>query len=164
MILPPNIHVLRAPETLDYYHAQTVVLPVGMSALELWNRLMTQPLPLMSLAFRLRDAISARFGVRKIGGFSGQRADQVAVGDRLDFFLVEHVAPDVLVLTERDRHLDVMTCLSTSENRVTITSSVVTHNAFGRAYMLPVGIAHKLFVGAMLRRLKRSFESGQPAV
>ncbi len=80
------------------------------------------------------------------------------VGERLDFFLVEHSAPDVLVLTERDRHLDVMICLSISDRVFTITSSVVIHNAFGRFYMVPVGQVHKLIVNRDLKRLKRSLE------
>ncbi|MHC2087965.1 DUF2867 domain-containing protein [Methylobacterium sp. CM6244] len=59
----------------------------------------------MSLAFRLRDSIAARFGVKAIGGFSGERRIQAHAGETLDFFLVEHSAPDMLVLTVRDRHL-----------------------------------------------------------
>ena len=72
-------------------------------------------------------------------------------------------APDMLVLTERDRHLDVMICLSISERVFTITSSVVTHNAFGRAYMVPVGQVHKLIVNSDLKRLKRTLERQQKA-
>ena len=114
---------------------------------------MARPLPLMALAFRLRDAVSARFGVRPIGGFSGARRQAVKVGERLDFFLVEHAAPQVLVLTERDRHLDVMTCITTSGGELAITSSVITHNRYGRIYMWPVAPAHRLIVRHMLRRM-----------
>ena len=155
MILRSNIHVLQPQAQLDYFDSRSVQLPVALSALEAWNLMMDRPLPLMQTAFRLRDAISARFGVKRIGGFSGQHRGAVAAGDRLDFFLVEYAAPDVLVLTERDRHLDVMTCVSTSNRLLTITSSVVIHNLFGRLYMLPVGLAHKLIVSTMLRRLDR---------
>lgn len=109
----------------------------------------------MRLAFRTRDAISSLFGVKRIGGFSGEKRETVRPGERLDFFLVEHSAPDVLVLTERDRHLDVMLCLSIIDRVLTITSSVVTHNTFGRIYMLPVGPVHKLIVGHDFKRLKQ---------
>lgn len=70
-------------------------------------------------------------------------------------FLVEHSAPDLLILSVRDRHLDVMICLSITDRVFTITSSVVTHNVFGRLYMLPVGLVHKLLVNRDLERLKR---------
>lgn len=81
-------------------------------------------------------------------------------GDYLDFFLVEHSAPDMLVLTARDRHLDVMICLSIVDRVLTITSSVVTHNLFGRIYMLPVGPAHKLIINSDMKRLRRKLEEG----
>lgn len=93
--------------------------------------------------------------MRRIGGFTRQPAETVRAGEMLDFFLVEHAAPDLLVLTERDRHLDVMTCISTAGTEVAITSSVVTHNRFGRAYMVVVGPAHRLIVWRMLRWLRR---------
>lgn len=152
------IRTLRPPDELDYYDTRSITLPVAISALEAWN-LMTaeQSLPLR-LAFRVRDAISARQGVKRIGGFSGVPRTSVKVGDRLDFFLVEECAPDLLVMTVRDRHLDVMICLSVAEQVLTVTASVVTHNRFGCLYMLPVGPAHKLIVNGDLKRLKRALE------
>ncbi|MGB0968020.1 MAG: DUF2867 domain-containing protein, partial [Halocynthiibacter sp.] len=93
-----------------------------------------------------------------IGGFSAERPQRetpVQKGDHLDFFLVEDIQPQLLVMTDRDTHLDVMTCISTFDQRLTITSSVVVHNWFGHAYMLVVGPAHKLIVNAMIRGLKR---------
>lgn len=154
---------LVAPEgQLDFRHEASVDLPLALTPLQAWTRIMADPLPGLGLAFRLRDAISARFGVRRIGGFSGRPVTQVQPGDRLDFFAVEAVAPDLLTLTARDRHLDVMVCVTTRERRLSVTASVVTHNAFGRAYMLPVAPAHRLIVRAMLRRLRRNLESFQP--
>ena len=160
MIVQPNIHILQPLDTLDYYDSRSVLLPVEITPLEAWNLALAGAQPVLRAAFRVRDAVSARFGVKRIGGFSGVPKTSVEVGEHLDFFLVEHAAPDVLVLTERDRHLDVMTCISTQGRELTITSSVVTHNAFGRAYMLPVGPAHKLIVNWMLRRIKRAVERG----
>lgn len=143
---------------LDYYDQRSILLPRALTPLDAWNAMIGDPLPFLGLAFRIRDAISSLFGVRRIGGFSRRQRSAVKAGDRLDFFLVEEVADDRLVLTERDRHLDVMTTISTEDRRLTITSSVITHNGFGRAYMVPVGPAHKLIVTTMLRRLKRRLE------
>lgn len=159
MILHDNIHVLRAKEDLYYYDSRSVQLPAAISPLAAWNLMVEGAHPFLRGAFWVRDTISSCFGVKRIGGFSPVQRHAIKAGDHLDFFLVEHEAPDVLVLTERDRHLDVMTCISTRERRLTITSSVVVHNWFGRAYMLPVGPAHKLIVNAMLRRVKRSLEA-----
>lgn len=146
--------LLAPPDRLAYYHQARIDLPFPIPPIELWNRMMARPLPLIGLAFRIRDAIAARFGVKRIGGFTGQRAATPRPGDRLDFFLVERADPESLTLTERDRHLDVMISVTSTGHQAAITASVVTHNAFGRAYMLPVGPAHRLIVWAMLRRLR----------
>ena len=157
-----SVHTLRPLPELDYHDSRSVLLPVQITALQAWNLMTAEQGPLMRLAFRTRDGISSLFGVKRIGGFSGTRREAVQAGDYLDFFLVEHSAPEVLVLTERDRHLDVMTCVSLADRVLTITSSVVTHNTFGRLYMLPVGPAHKLIVNSYLKRLKRKLQGMEP--
>ena len=157
-----SIQTLRPLPELDYHDSRSVLLPVQITALQAWNLMTAGQGPLMRLAFRTRDGISSLFGVKRIGGFSGTRREAVQAGDYLDFFLVEHSAPEVLVLTERDRHLDVMTCVSLADRVLTITSSVVTHNTFGRLYMLPVGPAHKLIVNSYLKRLKRKLQGMEP--
>ena len=157
-----SIQTLRPLPELDYHDSRSVLLPVQITALQAWNLMTAEQGPLMRLAFRTRDAISALFGVKRIGGFSGTRREVVQAGDYLDFFLVEYSAPEVLVLTERDRHLDVMTCVSLADRVLTITSSVVTHNTFGRLYMLPVGPAHKLIVNSYLKRLQRKLQGMEP--
>ena len=157
-----SVHTLRPLPELDYHDSRSVLLPVQITALQAWNLMTAGQGPLMRLAFRTRDGISSLFGVKRIGGFSGTRREAVQVGDCLDFFLVEYSAPEVLVLTERDRHLDVMTCVSLADRVLTITSSVVTHNTFGRLYMLPVGPAHKLIVNSYLKRLQRKLQGMEP--
>ena len=151
-------HTLGAPSELDYYDYRSVPLSAEISALDAWNIMTAESGPLLRLAFRIRDGISSRFGVKRIGGFSGNRRVTVQAGERLDFFLVEDCAPDRLVLTERDRHLDVMICLSIADRVLTITSSVITHNTFGRLYMLPVRPAHKLIVNRYMARLQRKLQ------
>ncbi|WP_052272489.1 DUF2867 domain-containing protein [Leisingera sp. ANG-M7] len=171
--MPPNrlacaatarIQVLAPAKELDFLDTQSLVLPVPVTPLEAWNIMHQRPLPGMKLAFRLRDAISTLFGVRRIGGFSGRQGQDVSAGDKLDFFLVEAVSDQVLTLTVRDRHLDVMTCVTSNSGVLSITSSVKTHNLFGRIYMLPVRPAHKLIVSVSLKRLGRELAQRQAAV
>ena len=155
----PDADIVAPYDALDFFDSRSIDLREPMTALEAWNLAMRQPLPGVALAFRLRDAISERFGVKRIGGFSGQQASLPRVGERLDFFLVERIEPKVLTLSERDRHLDVLTCITTHDQRLTITSSVKVHNLFGRAYMIPVAPAHRLIVTALLRRIARALDA-----
>ncbi len=165
--MPPNslgraatarIQILAPAKELDFLDTQSVVLPAPVTPLEAWNIMHAKPLPGMKLAFRLRDAISACFGVKRIGGISRAPKAAVKTGDKLDFFLVEALSDEVMTLTVRDRHLDVMTCVSSSSGVLSVTSSVKTHNLFGRIYMIPVRPAHKLIVALSLKRLRREFD------
>lgn len=153
-----SAHTLRQLPDLDYYDRRSIQISKPITALEAWNFMTAEPSLLMRLAFGIRDAISALFGVKRIGGFSGKPKQAVAAGDKLDFFLVEHSAHDTLVLTARDRHLDVMICISVVDRMLSVTSSVVIHNLFGRIYMLPVGPVHRLIVDRDMRRVTRKLE------
>ncbi|MFW8634113.1 DUF2867 domain-containing protein [Cribrihabitans pelagius] len=166
-VMPPSslaraatarIQVLAPAADLDFLDTQSIVLPVPLTPLEAWNLMHARPLPGMKLAFRLRDAVSACFGARRIGGISNKAHANVHPGDKLDFFLVEAISPEVLTLTVRDKHLDVMTCITCSSGVLSVTSSVKTHNLFGRAYMIPVRPAHKLIVALTLKRLRQALE------
>lgn len=160
IILPEStIRVLAPVDTLDYFDKQSAILVENVSPLQAWNLIMEDPQPLLKGAFKIRDLVSKQFGVKSIGGFSGVSQVTVQKGDFLDFFLVEYIDEKTLVLTERDRHLDVMTCVSTFGQEISITSSVLVHNLFGRAYMVPVGIAHKFIVRNMLTRLQRKLNA-----
>ena len=157
IILPDtNIRVLQQISKLYYYDKQDTLLPEEMTALAAWNRIMSDPQRLLKVAFKLRDAISSIFGVKRLGGFSGKPVNSIGIGEYLDFFLVEYIDDECLVLTERDRHLDVMTCISTEGQTLSVTSSVCVHNLFGRAYMIPVGMAHRWIVRSMFKRLRRT--------
>ncbi len=156
IVLPDtNIRILQPLPQLYYYDRQDTCLTEKMTALAAWNTIMNHPQPFLRIAFQIRDAVSSAFGVKRIGGFSGKSVESVSIGQHLDFFLVEHVDDTCLVLTERDRHLDVMTCISTQGETLSVTSSVCVHNLFGRIYMIPVGIAHRWIVRCMFRRLRK---------
>lgn len=149
MQIPPTADLIAPQEGLAYLDVQAMTLPYPLLALNAWDKALTRPLPLLRVAFALRDTISVCFGVRRIGGFSGRRKSDLTQGDMLDFFLIERLAPEVLTLTALDRHLDVMTCVTTSDQTLIITSSVKTDLWFGKACMLPVRVAQRYIVRAM---------------
>ncbi|MEL6127878.1 MAG: DUF2867 domain-containing protein [Pseudomonadota bacterium] len=139
---------------LQFFHEADAALARDVTPAEAWDMIMAQPMPLLRLAFRIRDTLSAPFGVTPTGGFSEARGVTPVEGEMLDFFFVERSEPGLLALTARDTHLDVMTCLTTGGCRIAFTTSVIIHNLFGRIYMLPVGRAHGPIVRGMLRRVQ----------
>lgn len=160
-----RIQIVAPKAELAFFDSQFTDLSHPVTPLEAWELMHRRPLPGMALAFWLRDHISALFGVRRIGKITGRTrgADErpLQVGDKLDFFAIETLTDTNLTLTVRDRHLDVMTCLTIAHGMLTVTSSVKTHNLFGKIYMLPVRPAHKLIVAMSLKRLRQ--ELAQPA-
>lgn len=129
-------------------------LPRAMTAYEEWRALMVRPLPGLCAAMRLRDAVAARFGLSRINGFGTSWPEAPQPGDRLDFFTIERITPEILTLAARDRHLETITCLTVAGGVLTVTSSVRTKNRLGRLYMIPVAPAHRLIVRMMLRRMR----------
>lgn len=154
--IPATAQLIGPAASLNFLDSQSIPLGRPLTAMEAWDMVMSQPLPGLRLAFRIRDAISTRFGVQPITGFSGTRKVDPKPGDHLDFFLIEDMTPTRLSLTARDKHLSTMTCVTVENQTLAITSSVITHNRFGRIYMLPVAPAHRLIVGQMLRRIARN--------
>ncbi|HEY8357882.1 MAG TPA: DUF2867 domain-containing protein [Ramlibacter sp.] len=155
MQIEPDVVAPR--DDLDFFHSQTVSLPKPISALEGWELLVRQPLPGLSAALRIRDAVSSLFGVKPLASKSAHRPGPAKVGDRLGFFLIERIEPEILTLSARDRHLDTLTCITVFDQQLTITSSVKVHYWFGHLYMVPVAPAHRIIVSAMLRQASGSF-------
>lgn len=157
--LPSQPTLLRKREDLDFFHQRSVQVPQNFSAYEAYCRMTDSSSAIMRGAFWLRDRISSIFGVTTIGGFRHKASQSPPeVGDKLDFFLVEGVSDTQLVLTSRDRHLDVMLSLTVGREQgrgsfVTATTSVVTHNLFGRLCMLPVAPAHHVIVWQDMKKL-----------
>jgi hypothetical protein len=160
MEFPESFETIVPESNLSYFDQQSVDLKRVISCLEAWNMIMFNRSDMLRTAFKIRDVISARFGVRPVGGFSGRTVSNINVGENLDFFLVEKAEPYNLVLTVRDRHLDVMVNLTTQGRRFSITTSVKTHNLFGKVYMVPVGVVHRQVVRGSLRDLKSTLEAG----
>ena len=108
---PADAVILAPAVSLAFLHLAQAQVNGAHDATTIWRLAMARPLPGLRVAFRVRDFISARFGVARIGGFSGSAQPPIP-GGKLDVFLVEAVSPQSLVLTARDSHLDVMICIT----------------------------------------------------
>lgn len=159
--IPAGARLVAEPERLNYLHTACRRLNRDMTAFEAYCASTAHPSVPLQLAFLVRDKISSLFGVQRIRGFTGARPRSAPlVGERLDFFTVEAIENDQLVLTARDTHLAVMISIDIASSSADpaarwchITASVETYNAFGKLYMLPVAPAHKLIVWKMLKSL-----------
>lgn len=137
-----------------YRHDAAFDWPAGLDALAVYRAMTQSPPGWLAVAFRMRDALCRPFGLEPIGGFARAAPAMAPLpGEKLDFFTVDAIAADRLTLSHRDRHLDVEVALSRHGLRGSLVTSVTTHNLMGRAYMLPVGLAHPVIVAALAQRL-----------
>ncbi|MFJ4441547.1 DUF2867 domain-containing protein [Pseudomonas sp. NPDC089422] len=149
---------------LDFLHCDSIALAGPMTPIQAYCAMTSDVPGWLAKAFRIRDFISRRFNVADIHGFSPRDPAHVpAVGEYLDFFTVEAISDQQLVLTSRDRHLAVMVCMDVDGHCLSVTTSVRCFNTFGRLYMLPVGLAHGPIVKRMLRNIQSSGPGRQAA-
>lgn len=153
-------------DRLNFYHQDQTWIDARMNALDAYHALTSyNPVPLR-LSFWLRDAIGRIFGLEPISGFKGAGSlAEVKPGDKLDFFEILYASKDELAVTSRDKHLIVVVsiCLDAPVGdlrRLSLVTSVKTHNLLGRAYMLPVGPAHGIIVRKMLGHISNKKFSG----
>lgn len=154
-----GIRLISTPKELDYIHRSKIIVPSDLSAYDVYCQMTDDTSLLLKYAFKMRDTISALAGVKKIKGFSATKPRKPPIaGEYLDFFLVEFISNDEISLTSRDKHLSVMLSIKlkdneTDNNEVFIATSVITHNLFGKLYMLPVAPAHNI----LARRVEKKF-------
>jgi hypothetical protein len=164
--LPEGVRLIAEPARLDFLHSAGAPVRPGLTAFEAYCEMTANISSLLRFAFFLRDKISRLFNVEEIRGFAKDRPRMIPkAGSKLDFFAVESISDHQLVLTSKDSHLAVMVSLDIvppveSNSAVMgsrwlyVTASVETHNAFGKAYMLPVSPVHRAIVRRMLQSVE----------
>jgi len=128
----------------------------GLTPLDIYQRMTANPPAWIAWAFKVRDLLVAPFGVRAIGGFSGD-VGALKAGDPIDFFTITELTADTLAIGVMDHHLDVEVRLTVSRGAPVDTARLVTRvwlkNAIGRVYMVPVGLAHPVIVKRLAARV-----------
>lgn len=156
---PATARLVGPARTLDYLHVDRFRLPGFLTPLEAYRRATRATPPWMRLAFDLRDCAVRPFGASPIHGFGGESRGELRVGDRLDFFRVEAISADQLVLSAHDSHLDMLLSLDAErrhgETCLAATASVKVHNALGRLYIALVGPAHPFVMTALMKEAAR---------
>lgn len=111
-------------------------------------------------ALMVRDLAVAPFGLKT--AFSLRYAPagrpQAGVGSFINFFRVQSVAGDEILLGENDRHLDFRISIrrsGRSPERLSLATWVRTHNTLGRLYLRLITPGHVLIVTSRLRALAR---------
>jgi len=101
----------------------------------------------------------ARLGcVLSVDFLQKKQLENIVPGDKLDFFDVEKISENELLLQSSDRHLVVsvslrLTPMSGEISKISVTTLVYVYNILGVIYMLPVRLVHGVIVRKMLKRV-----------
>ena len=122
--------------------------------------------------FTLRNKIVAIFGLKTSENKKGQeelKHFNCEVGEQVGLFKVFNKTDNEIILGEDDKHLDFKVSLYLEQHKentpmriLTISTTVVFHNWFGRLYFLPVKFFHKLVVPSMLKGILNKLEKPIP--
>lgn len=104
----------------------------------------------------LRNRLVAVAGIKDLGKLSDIKTtnfDEVCIGERIGIFVLEKKHNDKILLSDKDKHLDVYIALKINRelHHITVTTEVKLHNWLGRLYLLLVIPAHKIIVPAALK-------------
>jgi hypothetical protein len=120
--------------------------------------------------FRLRNKIAGLFGLKTAGDINERQKTlykfKCEPGEQVGLFKVFGKTDNEVVLGEDDKHLDFRVSLllekskdNKVEKRLTISTTVVFNNWFGRVYFLPVRPFHRIIVPAMLKGIIKQLEA-----
>lgn len=152
--IPAGSLISRVPFT-DYADAYRVLLdPERFPDVDSVARAFVETSPgWIAALMRLRDSIVSVFGLKRGVDTPPSVAPgkRIEPGDFVGFFRVLERNDHEILAGEDDRHLDFRVSFLCEAGSLVVTTVVKFHNAFGRAYFVPVGPFHRLIVPAMLR-------------
>ncbi|RED91501.1 DUF2867 domain-containing protein [Marinoscillum furvescens] len=119
--------------------------------------------------FALRNRLVKHLGLKTsnppkdheemLRNFQGQEGEQIG------FFKVFERSTHELIMGEDDKHLDfrvsILLTPGTTGTTLTISTTVIFHNALGKWYFVPVKPFHQVIVRAMLRKMVRHLEENK---
>lgn len=110
----------------------------------------------------LRDCTVGPFGLKKTTDLPRDTTirERVKAGEAINFFPVQSVEEDEIILGEEDRHLDFKIAVFRDREkpgRISLATLVHTHNRLGRTYLRLISSFHVLIVNARLAALAKQF-------
>ncbi|MCW3787454.1 DUF2867 domain-containing protein [Plebeiibacterium sediminum] len=166
----PNHSVLKTTQTkydyTDSFKGQLHDADKKITSTDIGKAFFSTGPQWISGLFTLRNKIVALFGLKTSENKKGQEELKhftCEVGDQVGLFKVFNKTENEVVLGEDDKHLDFKVSLYiaqiNSETKcLTISTTVIFHNWFGKLYFLPVRFFHKLIVPTMLKGIINQLE------
>lgn len=110
----------------------------------------------------IRDLAVTPFGLKTTSSLPTDATvrPSVAVGEPINFFRVQGIDENEIILGEDDRHLDFRIAVHRDRDRpsrISLATWVRTHNPLGAVYLRTITAFHILIVNSSLARLARHY-------
>jgi hypothetical protein len=170
--IPTDCSLHASAQSAYFADAFTTLVPRSdLTATQLYGAVMRSTPKWVDNAMHARNRIVRLFGLKDMGALSAMpvKSEQAPQpGQRMGIFTFAHATPTELVMQDTDKHLSVQIAVikqtvDAVHDRVIACTVVHTHNLLGRLYLLPVGVAHKHIVPAVLRRAHAAVASAMLA-
>lgn len=141
---------------------------------ELYARLMSKTPKWFDILMKLRDRIVLLLGLQSTQDMAGNVSLFEQTGKKfglnnhtkpakiMDFFTVTSMSQHEIILSIKDKHLDMQTSLlrtqidvENNQCKIIMSDVITTHNAFGRLYLFFIMPIHKIIVKKTLNDAKQ---------
>lgn len=169
--IPPQSQLFSAAKTayiVDCFSASSNQIDPPIE--ELYARLMSKTPKWFDLLMSLRDKIVTVLGLKSTQDMAGsgslfaQSGKSFGINNTtkpsklMDFFTVTALSESEIILSIKDKHLDMQTSLlrsdidpKTQQCKIIFSDVIMTHNFFGRIYLFFIMPIHKIIIKKTFR-------------
>jgi hypothetical protein len=170
--LPYNSLLNQADKKYDYvdsYQGSIVNNVIKLNSTDISKAFFLSEPKWVGRLMEYRNKMVAVFGLKTSGGMADRQEtlDNLPCekGGQVGIFKIYDKTENEIVLGQDDKHLNFRVSLyldesktAWAETKLTISTSVIFNNLFGRLYFLPVRLFHSLIVKSMLKATIRMLE------
>lgn len=134
---------------------------VDLDVLEIYLQMTSNTPKWINLLLSLRNNIVQFLGLKNVGNLTGKNSlefisrDKIA-GTKIDFFTIETLNNNEMILVLNDKHLDIKLSIlksKVSKNQIFVSTLVNFNNLLGKIYMVFVTPFHKIVVKRLMKNI-----------
>ncbi len=158
--IPTDCSLHESAQNAYFADAFATLIPRSdLTATQLYAAVMRSTPAWVDSLMRARNGVVAWFGLKNLGVLSAVPdtiGQPLQIGQLVGIFSFVRETPTELVIQDTDKHLTVQIAVikqtvDSQHDRLIACTVVHIHNLLGRAYLVPVGKAHKYILPAVLR-------------
>lgn len=138
---------------------------IGLDVLEIYLRMVSNTPKWINALLSLRNNFVRFFGLQHVGNLVGKSplesiSRDKLIGAKLDFFTIETLNNNEMILLLKDKHLDIKLSIlkggDIKKNKIFVSTVVNYNNLLGNVYMFFIAPFHKIVVKRLMNNIIKS--------